>query len=132
MKCLRTRYFAFVNKYQPFFNLTSLSNSSPTLFSFFLFYLIWTRIFHMRPHLIGETRFYLWKNCFGKSELPLILFYFKRKNKIRKKTLKKWLHSIWKSVSLKNPSLGPGINLLIGKVPLKSSTPLSPTKISIN
>ena len=34
-------------------------------------------------------------------------------------------------MSLKNPSLGPGIRLLIGKVPLKGSTPLSPTKVSI-
>ena len=33
-------------------------------------------------------------------------------------------------MSLKNPSLGPGIGLPIGKVPLKCSTPLSPTKIS--
>ena len=29
---------------------------------------------------------------------------------------------------LKNLSLGPGIRLPIGKVPLKGSTPLSPTK----
>ena len=35
----------------------------------------------------------------------------------------------WKNMSLKNPSLGPGIKLLIGKVPLGSSTPLSPTKV---
>ena len=33
-------------------------------------------------------------------------------------------------MSLKNPSLGPGIKLLIGKIPLGSSTPLSPTKVS--
>ena len=33
-------------------------------------------------------------------------------------------------MSLKNPSLGPGIMLLIGKVPLGSSTPLSPIKVS--
>ena len=41
-----------------------------------------------------------------------------------------WLHNFWKSMSLKNPSLGPGIRLLIGKVPLKGSTPLSPLKVS--
>ena len=35
-------------------------------------------------------------------------------------------------MSLKNPSLGPGIRLLIGKVPLKGSTPLSPTEVSTN
>ena len=33
-------------------------------------------------------------------------------------------------MSEKNPSLGPGIRLLIGKVPLGSSTPLSPLKVS--
>ena len=33
-------------------------------------------------------------------------------------------------MSLKNPSLGPGIRLLIGKVPLGDITPLSPTKVS--
>ena len=32
-------------------------------------------------------------------------------------------------MSLKIPSLGPGIWLLIGKVPLGDSTPLSPTKV---
>ena len=32
-------------------------------------------------------------------------------------------------MSLKNPSLGPGIRLLIGKVPLGGSTPLSPIKV---
>ena len=63
-------------------------------------------------------------------ELPLILFYFKRENKTRKKTLKKWLHSFWKNVSLKIPSLGLGIRLPIGRVPLKCSTPLSLTKVS--
>ena len=35
-------------------------------------------------------------------------------------------------MSLKNPSLSLGIRLLIGKVPLKGSTPLSPTKVSID
>ena len=33
-------------------------------------------------------------------------------------------------MSLKNSSLGPGIRLPIGKVPLKGSTPLSPIKVS--
>ena len=33
-------------------------------------------------------------------------------------------------MSLKNSSLGLGIRLLIGKVPLKGSTPLSPLKVS--
>ena len=35
-------------------------------------------------------------------------------------------------MSLKNPSLDPGIRLPIGKVPLKGSTPLSPIKVSTN
>ena len=35
-------------------------------------------------------------------------------------------------MSVKNPSLSPGIRLLIGKVPLKGSTPLSPIKVSID
>ena len=72
------------------------------------------------------------KLVLDKLESPLILFYFKMENKTRKKTLKKRLHSFWKGVYLKNPSLGPGIRLPIGKVPLKGSTPLSPTKVSID
>ena len=35
-------------------------------------------------------------------------------------------------MSLKNPSLGPGIRLLIGKVPLGGNTPLSPKEVSTN
>ena len=70
------------------------------------------------------------KSVLEKSELPLILFYFKMENKIRNKTLKKWLHNFWKNMSLKNLSLGPGIRLPIGKVPLKGSTLLSPKKVS--
>ena len=34
-----------------------------------------------------------------------------------------------KGMSLKNPSLGPEIRLLIGKVPLGGSTPLSSIKV---
>ena len=33
-------------------------------------------------------------------------------------------------MSLKNPSLGPEIKLLIGKVPLRGSTLLSPREVS--
>ena len=36
----------------------------------------------------------------------------------------------WKSMSLKNPSLGLEIKLPIRKVPLKGSTPLSPSDVS--
>ena len=50
---------------------------------------LWTRIFHLRPHSMGETRFIGEKLVLEKSELPLILFYFKKENKTRKKTLKK-------------------------------------------
>ena len=35
-------------------------------------------------------------------------------------------------MSLKNPSLGSGIRLLIGKVPLGGSTPLGLIKVSTN
>ena len=41
-------------------------------------------------------------------------------------------HNFLKSVSLKNPSLGPEIKLLIGKVPLEGSTPLRPKMVSID
>ena len=71
------------------------------------------------------------KKLFWKSwSRHLFYFYFKRESKTKKKTLKKWLHSFWKNVSLKNPSLGPGIRLPIRNVPLKSSSLLSPTKVS--
>ena len=44
--------------------------------------LVWTRIFHVHLHSIGETRFFLVKMLFlEKSESPLILFYFKGKIK---------------------------------------------------
>ena len=40
--------------------------------------MVWTRIFHMRPHSIGETRFLFVKNylVLEKLEPPLILFLF--------------------------------------------------------
>ena len=79
-----------------------------------------------RLAFIGE------KLVLEKSELPLILFYFKRENKTKKNPLKKWLRSFWKSMSLKNLSLGSGIRSPIGKIPLKGNTPLSPTKVSTN
>ena len=65
-----------------------------------------------------------------KLESPLILFYFKKENKIRKKTLKKWLHSFTKSMYLKNPILGLEIRLPIGKVPLRDNTPLKLKEVS--
>ena len=38
---------------------------------------VWTRIFHLRPHLIGKTHFYLVKKIvLEKSKSPLILFLF--------------------------------------------------------
>ena len=51
---------------------------------------MWTCIFHVHPLSIGETRFLMVKKIvLEKSESPLILFYFKKENKKRKKTLKK-------------------------------------------
>ena len=40
--------------------------------------ILWTRIFHVRPHSIGETCFLFVKNWFLKKKLesPLILFLF--------------------------------------------------------
>ena len=85
-----------------------------------------------RLAFIGEKKLVL-----EKLESPLILFYFRRKNKTRKKTLKKWLHSFWKNMSLKKhvfekPEFRSGDRLLIGKVPLRGSIPLSHTKVSID
>ena len=38
---------------------------------------LWTRIFHVRPHSIGETRFFICeKLILEKLESPLILFLF--------------------------------------------------------
>ena len=53
--------------------------------------ILWTRVFHLCSHSNNETCFSficeIW--CLQKKnlELPLILFIFKRENKIRKKTL---------------------------------------------
>ena len=75
--------------------------------SFMLHTLLWTDIFHVRPHSIDKIRFYLVeKFIFGKFGVTtyFILFYFKRENKTRKKTLKKWLHiffgktCLWKTL----------------------------------
>ena len=68
---------------------------------------------------------------FGKVGVATyFIFIFERENKIRNKTLKNDSIIFGKSVSLKNPSLSPRIRLLIGKVPLGDSTPLSPTNTS--
>ena len=93
---------------------------------------LWTRIFHVRPHSIGETRFFICeKLIFGKSwSRHLFYFHFKGKIKQERKTLKCDSIIFGKGMFLKNPSLSPGIRLPIGKVPLKGSTPLSPLKVS--
>ena len=92
---------------------------------------LWTHIFHVRSHSIGETRFYLWKGNFWKSRnRHLFHFYFKGKIKQERKILKSDSIIFGKSVSLKNPSLSPGIRLLNRKVFLGGSTPLSSTKVS--
>ena len=109
---------------------------SPKLISLTWPSLLWTRIFHVHPHSIGETRILLFceKLIFGKKSWSRHLFYFifKGENKTRNKTLKNDSIIFGKSVSLKNPNLSPGIRLPIGKVPLKGSTPLSPIKVSTN
>ena len=95
---------------------------------------VWTRIFHVHPHSIGETRFLFVKNCFLKKKVGVATYfiYFKGKIKQERKTLKCDSIIFGKSMSLKNPSLSPGTRLPIGKVPLKGSTPLSPTKVFTN
>ena len=73
------------------------------------------------------------KLIFGKSwSCHLFYFYFKGKIKQERKTLKCDSIIFGKSMSLKNLSLSPGIRLLIGKVPLRGNTPLSPIKVSTN
>ena len=51
---------------------------------------LWTRIFHVRPHSIGETRFLFVKNWFLKKgwSRHLFYFYFEGKIKQERKTLK--------------------------------------------
>ena len=94
--------------------------------------MVWTRIFHVRLHSIGETRFFICEKInFGKSQSHhLFYFYFKGKIKQERKTLKSDSIIFGKSMSLKNPSLGPGIRLLTEKVPLGGSTPLSLKEVS--
>ena len=44
--------------------------------------MVWTRIFYVHPHSIGDTLFLFGeKLILEKSESPLILFYFKEKIK---------------------------------------------------
>ena len=41
-----------------------------------LYWIVWTRIFHMRSHSIGETRFYWWKINFEKLEVVAYFILF--------------------------------------------------------
>ena len=50
------------------------------------------KIFHVRPHSMARLIFIGEKLVLEKSESTLILFYFEKENKTRKKTLKKQLH----------------------------------------
>ena len=78
-----------------------------------------------------DSLFICEKLIFGKSwSRHLFYFYFKGKIKQERKALKCDSIIFGKSMSLKNPSLSPGIRLPVGKVPLKGSTPLSPIKVS--
>ena len=52
--------------------------------------LLWNRVFHMCPHSNSKTYFLFMKFFIlfiKKLDLPLILIYFKKKDKIKKKTL---------------------------------------------
>ena len=57
-------------------------------YSYVLTYM-WTRIFHVHPHSMARLIFIGEKLVLEKLESPLILFYFKRENETRNKTLKK-------------------------------------------
>ena len=74
------------------------------------------------------------KIIFGKKSRSRHLFYFYFKGKIKqeRETLKCDSIIFGKNMSLKNLSLGPGIRLLIGKVLLGGSTPLSLKEVSTN
>ena len=130
--CLKRRY-PLIDQLNVTFSLTSVqawSSKSPAESP-----ICGPAFFTCVPTRSARLAFYLFVKIwfFEKSwSRHLFYFYFWRENKTRNKTLKKWLHKFWKSVSLKNPSLSPGIRLPIGKVPLKGSTPLSPIKVSTN
>ena len=89
---------------------------------------------HASPLDRRDSFFICEKVTFGKKSQSrhLFYFYFKGKLKQERKTLKCDSIIFGKGMSLKNPSLDPGIRLPIGKVPLKGSTPLSPIKVSTN
>ena len=72
------------------------------------------------PTRSARFTFYFWKINFGKSwSRHLFYFYFKGEIKQERKTLKCDSIIFGKSMYLKKPSLGLGIRLPIGKVPLK-------------
>ena len=78
-----------------------------------------------------DSLFYLWKINFGKSRsCHLFYFYFKGKIKQERKTFKCDSIIFGKNMSLKNPSLSPGIRLFTRKVPIRGSTPLRPKEVS--
>ena len=66
------------------------------------------------------------KNSFEKVRVAAY-FIFILKNEIKQE--RKVTSKFWKNMSLKSPSLSHGIRLLIGKVPQRGSTPLSPKKV---
>ena len=84
---------------------------------------LWTRIFHVHPHSISETRIFIGEKLILEKSRSRHLFYFYFKGKIKqeRKTLKCDSIIFGKNMSLKNPSLGSGIRLPIGKVPLKEA-----------
>ena len=83
------------------------------------------------PTWLARLTFICENVIFGKVGVATyFIFYFKGKIKQERKTLKSDFIIFGKNMSLKNPSLSSGIRLLIGKVPLGGSTPLSPKEVS--
>ena len=63
-------------------------NQKDSITNIYISNTLWTRIFHVRHHSMARLVFIGEKLVLEKTESPLILFYFKRENKTRRKTLK--------------------------------------------
>ena len=79
-----------------------------------------TRLAILAVHLFGENIYFLEKTW----SRHLFLFYFFRKNKIRKKTLS--MTPYLKKTVCEKPKLGWGLGYLLGRYGIDHSTPLSP------
>ena len=91
---------------------------------------LWTRIFHVRPHSIGETHFLFVRNWFLKKSWSrqLFYFYFWRENKTRNKTLKKWLPYSWKKHVCEKPESKSGDQITYWEGTFKRQHPSKPSK----